>query len=394
MKERSTYLILLAVFGVGIICCGAAWLGDSGSSDLFSTGNSQTEVDGLDYSGTGVTGSNGTVYSSYGNNLANETSLTRTITDLAGREVTIPVNISKVLCTSPPPSTYVYMLAPDKLCGWQLSLSDEGMKYIPEEYRDIPLVGWKDSMNYEQYIMMDPDIVFVMYVEGSDISSVENVQEKLGTIPVVSMPDARNATEYDKGLRFMGDVLGVPEVADTEIAYYKKVLGEVREKVAGIPDGDRVRVYYAEGSNGLQTDPGGSFHSQLIDIGGGVNVADCEIESGRGMTEVTKESVLKWNPSVIITTSSEFYENVFGDVAWNDTDAVKSGRVYLTPRYPYNWFDRPPGVNRIVGIPWTAHIMYPEIFTDEWFESRAKEFYSVFYHYNLTDDELSSLIEP
>jgi iron complex transport system substrate-binding protein len=190
----------------------------------------------------------------------------------------------------------------------------------------------------------------------------------------------------------VGDVLGVPDVADKEIEYYLDVLSEVEETVAKIPESERVGVYYAEGSNGLSTDPSGSCHSQLIDICGGINVAECEITSGSGQTEVTKESVLKWNPEAVITTSAEFYDFIFTDDSWKEVPAVQTNRVYLAPRYPYNWFDRPPGVNRIVGLPWTAHVLYPDYFPEEWFEDRVKEYYSIFYHYELSDEDLETLL--
>ncbi len=73
--------------------------------------------------------------------------------------------------------------------------------------------------------------------------------------------------------------------------------------------------------------------------------------------------------------------------------AVRNHKVHLTPGKPFNWFDRPPGVNRIVGIPWTAYILYPAIFSEAWFVKKAKAFYSLYYHYNLTDDELDSLLK-
>lgn len=43
---------------------------------------------------------------------------TRTITDMGGRKVQVPTTINKVLSTAPPPTTFVYMLAPEKLGGW------------------------------------------------------------------------------------------------------------------------------------------------------------------------------------------------------------------------------------------------------------------------------------
>jgi iron complex transport system substrate-binding protein len=111
------------------------------------------------------------------------------------------------------------------------------------------------------------------------------------------------------------------------------------------------------------------------------------------MTEVTMESVLMWKPDVIITTSREFIPWAYKDKTWNMIPAVKKRNIHLTPTKPFNWFDRPPGVNRIVGIPWTAHVLYPDIFTEEWFREKAKRFYKIFYHYELTDEELTSLLK-
>jgi len=316
--------------------------------------------------------------------------LYRTITDMAGRKVMIPKTISKVLSTSPPPTTFIYMLAPEKLGAW---LSSPSNKYIPTAYRDMPVFKWgKESINYEAYIAAHPDIIFVGSETGTDLSKIDLTQEKLGKIPVVCVDNTRNATGYAETIRFIGNVLGVPDRAEVLIAYYQNVLNEVQTKVAAIPEKKRVRVYYAEGDNGLSTDPSGSTHSQLIDVCGGINVANCVINSGSGMTQVTIESVLMWKPDMIITTSQEFATQAYNDETWKKIPAVQNHRIYLTPSQPFNWFDRPPGINRIVGIPWTAHLLYPDIFPEDWFKKKAKEFYSIFYHYELSDEDLRSLL--
>jgi len=89
--------------------------------------------------------------------------------------------------------------------------------------------------------------------------------------------------------------------------------------------------------------------------------------------------VLVWKPDLIITPSKEFAAQVYNDTVWQLVPAVQNRRVYLTPSKPYNRFDRPLGVNRIVGIPWTAHLFYPDLFSEEWFRGKAKEFYAIFY---------------
>ena len=181
--------------------------------------------------------------------------------------------------------------------------------------------------------------------------------------------------------------------AETLINYYKNVLDEVNAKVVAIPENRRTRVYYAEGNNCLSTEPGKSQHAALINVCGGINVALCGLRSGSGMTPVTIESLLMWQPEVIITTSREFAIHAYDDETWKKIPAVKNRRVHLTPNRPFNWFDRPPGANRIVGIPWTAHILYPDLFPAKWLRNKVKQFYSIFYHYELTDEELTSLLK-
>ncbi|MGD9160202.1 MAG: hypothetical protein PVG39_17435 [Desulfobacteraceae bacterium] len=104
------------------------------------------------------------------------------------------------------------------------------------------------------------------------------------------------------------------------------------------------------------------------------------------------ESVLVWKPDVIITTSRIFAENAPDDETWQLVPAVRNNKIYVAPSQPYNWFDRSPRENRIVGIPWTAHVLYPDLFPKEWFRARAKEFYDLFYHYKLTDEDLDDLL--
>ena len=77
---------------------------------------------------------------------------------------------------------------------------------------------------------------------------------------------------------------------------------------------------------------------------------------------------------------------------WELLDAVKKGRVYNTPCFPYNWLDMPPSVNRIIGIRWLGNLLYPEYFQYD-IRAETKEFYSLFYQKELTKEELDSLLQ-
>jgi len=326
----------------------------------------------------------------------------REITDMAGRKVKIPAKISKIICNGNPLSAACFMVAPEMLMLTMGGPARDGTKYIPEQFRNIPAggMGERGGANYESYISLNPDLIFDGCgkiggepVSGNPLASVEMMQEKLGSIPVVCLDS--DISNYEATLKFMGDVLNVRSRTNAFIAYYRDVLREVQAKTASIPQSKRVRVYYAEGNDGLSTDPVGSRHTQLIEFCGATNVAGKDLRGGGASSiSVSKESLLMWNPDVIITSNANLIRQMYADETWLETKAVKTHRIYLIPTKPYNWFDRPPGANRIVGIPWAAHAFYPNLFTDDWFRKKIKEFYKLFYQFDLSDADLAALTTP
>ena len=286
---------------------------------------------------------------------------------MVGRTVTIPTNVEKVVATSPPMTTMVYMLAPEKLAGLNFPWNDEELEYVPNEYRNLQVVGgWfgRQDGNYEEIISVFPDIVIEGAMGNVDLNSVNERQEKFGSIPVIGVTDNSDLTKMEASIEFTGKLLGSENKANKLIDFLNKYLNKANDVSSSIDDPDKKRVYYAEGPEGLQTDPKGSLHAQLIDIVGGNNIADVPLKDGVGQVEVSIEQVMEWNPEIIITVDSNFYKNVYSDPKWANIDAVKNKNVYLSPLSPFKWFDRPVGVNMIIGIPWTAKVIYPEKYSD------------------------------
>ena len=108
--------------------------------------------------------------------------------------------------------------------------------------------------------------------------------------------------------------------------------------------------------------------------------------------QVSIEQVISWNPDIIITNDQEFYDSVYSDSNWANINAVKNKEVYVSPQSPFKWFDRPVGANMIIGVPWTAKVIYPDDYKDIDMVSATKEFYSNFYHFDLSDDDAKQLL--
>ena len=326
-----------------------------------------------------------------------------TITDMAGQSLTVPSPVSKVLSTSPTSTVIVYMLTPDKLLAFNYETTSDEQQYMPDKYKGLNSVGgWygAQSGSYEEFISMDPDLVFESVSSSnnttqhtSDLATLKVRQQKFGSIPVVGVADTSNFTTFDPSIKFIGNLLGADEKAGQLTDFNDKVQKEVSDVVSNIPENEKVTVYYAEDADGLQTEPPGSVHAQLIDFCGGKNVANVQIKGGAGQTDVSLEQVLQWNPEVIITTNPTFYKNVYNDSNWNGISAVQNKRVYLSPKSPFKWFDRPTGANMIIGIPWVAKILYPDKFKNLDLTGQVKEFYTDFYHVDLSNDEVNNILK-
>ncbi len=200
---------------------------------------------------------------------ATATSTTRSLTDMLGRTLEVPKNIQRVLGTSPHEPIITYMLAPDKLTGWTSAMS---VNFVPAKYKDLPVMGgWYSTQigNYEEFIAMEPDIILKGQVESEAGNGIDEMQTKFGSIPVVGILTGGSLTELEDTIRYLAELLDVEGSGDELIAYYKEAMQYVAGIAAQIPEENKVRIYYAEGKDGLSTDPTGSRHTELVDLCGG-----------------------------------------------------------------------------------------------------------------------------
>ena len=325
---------------------------------------------------------------------------TRTVTDMAGRTVTVPAVVKSVYPTSPMGEVLLYTLAPHKIAGKTWNPGARERQFLLKEYNEKKVLGgWygkNTKGNPETIIGTRPGVVlFAGCLDVTEVSAAERIEHQLG-IPVVMLNGELDSIE--SAYRLLGTVTGDVLRADTLARYCRALLDTVAAGVAALPDSKKVRVYYADGPDGLLTDPKGSRHTEVIDRAGGINVADAPSVRGNGRITVSIEQLLLWNPQVVLVCSGHddsagtaSYSNIAASPLWQPVDAVKNRRVYRIPALPFNWFDRPPSVNRIIGIPWLAQLLYPGRCTID-IRSKTPEFYRIFYHRRLTGPELDRIL--
>lgn len=111
----------------------------------------------------------------------------KNITDMVGRTVQIPASVGNVVATSPPMTTVIYMIAPEKLTAVNFQWTDDELKYIPSQYAGLPVVGgWYGTQDgsYEEFIASEPDMVIESIDEGEDgdLATVQERHDKFGEI--------------------------------------------------------------------------------------------------------------------------------------------------------------------------------------------------------------------
>lgn len=317
----------------------------------------------------------------------------REITDMAGRTVVVPDEIETVFSSSTVTAIFMYTLAPDKLLGWNYELNELEKSIILEEYHDLPNFGMGDSINYEAVIAADPTIaVNVGTINDKMISDCDKLSKSLG-VPVVAVDGDLSASA--EAYRFMGELLGEEEQAEKLASYAEKTFVDI-EKME-VPEDKKVRIYYGNGEDSLETAPAGSAHGQIIDMVNAVNVADLEMGEG-SRVQISAEQLLAWDPDVIVvngepkadTSGASAAEAILANPDYASLKAVQDQQVYGTPNTPFSWMDRPMGPNRIVGIRWLSGLIYPEYLNYN-VDEEVKEFFDLFYHVQLTDEKLENI---
>lgn len=315
----------------------------------------------------------------------------RAFTDSAGRKVEVPDRIERIMAAGPPASVLIYTLAPEKLAGWVREPGDKEKPFLLPAAQSLPtygrLTGKGGTANMEAVLAAKPDIIIdVGTINDTYISLADKVQKQTG-IPFVLI-DGSFAKTADT-FRLVGDLIGVHDRAAQLARYSETTLKGLQDGLSGIAADKRPRVYYGRGPEGLETGLAGSINLEILDAVGATNVA-ASAGSG-GLTNVSLEQVLQWDPDTIIAADSKFAAAVRSDPRWAGIRAVHDGRVVVAPALPFGWFDSPPGVNRLIGVRWLEHVLYPKQFTDD-LRNGVRDFFKLFYQVEVTDKQLDELL--
>jgi iron complex transport system substrate-binding protein len=317
---------------------------------------------------------------------------TRTVTDQLNRTVTVPADIQRIVVLQHQTLDILVELgAADKIVGvlrsWP-SLIPGLDKYAPQLV-GLPMPGDLSTANVEELLRLKPDVVFVTnYAPAAMIDQIAQAGVPVVAIslsqgegveapklnPTFADDDVAYAEGLKAGVKLIGAIVGKSERADQllDYAFTKRKL--VQDRVAALPAGDRVRLYMANPD--LSTYGSGKYTGVIMARSGGVNVA----AGVRGATKVSMEDILAWDPQVIFIQDryAPVADQIRQGSAWQHVDAVKAGRIYITPEYVKPWgYPLPEAL--ALGELWMAKTLYPDRFADIDMQAEATAYYRRFY---------------
>jgi iron complex transport system substrate-binding protein len=309
----------------------------------------------------------------------------RQITDMAGRKVTIPDRITRVLPYDNKTNVLLFPIAGAQMVAKARSMESPSLKYISKEFLSLKEF---DPANAEAVLKLRPDILIVGTIvdEPGDVSAYVGFSKKV-RIPLVIV--SLELMSLDKSYEFLGDVLDKKTEAAACATRIRKLYAEVQQ----VKKGKMVsgKSYMANDNDGLRTAPEGSNHAQLFEVMGIQNAAKVQLDA-KGFAQVSMEQILVWNPDRVFCVGKGVnspYRSILKSPLWRQVTAQKTKQVYIVPSEPYSWFDMPPSVNRLLGLIWFSRIFYglPEGTTQNY----VHDFYKIFYKYNLTGKEYANL---
>jgi iron complex transport system substrate-binding protein len=313
--------------------------------------------------------------------------------DSAERYVAFPDRISRVMAADQSAAVLVFVLAPEKLVGWSRPLSREQRAYLPAKFARLPVAGQLSGPTptaaVDAVARLHPDLIIETGIVSPEAAARADAIQQQTRIPYIVLDGSVQL--IPDTLATVGAMLGVAERGQDLASSARTAIGGLRGRLLITESTERPLVYYGRGTDGLETGLARSQVMAAIDQAGVINVA-AGLGSGE-LTRVTREQIFQWNPAIIIAQQRSFYNALQRDRGWRGLAAVTKKRVYLAPAEPFGWIDDPPGVNRIIGLPWLTALFYPDVYQED-LRASVREFYDQFYRIKLSDRQLEALVRP
>jgi iron complex transport system substrate-binding protein len=269
-----------------------------------------------------------------------------TVTDDSGAELTLENNPERIVSLTPSNTEILFALGLGERVVGVTTYCD-----YPEEAKEKPKLGDLEG-NVEEIVAMKADLVVAKVILN------DNIVSKLRDldIPVLCV-DPESLDGVYRAIELISKVTGTESRGDELTSEMKEKIAAVEEKVASIPEAERLKVFIEVGNEPLFTAGAKTSVDEIVTLAGGINIAG-DVE---GYQMYSVESVVKNNPDVIMALDS-YYVDVETEIkkrsGWDTIKAVQEGNLITEPD---NLLNR-PGPRSADAVETVAKELYPDLF--------------------------------
>lgn len=313
-----------------------------------------------------------------------------TITDMAGREVTIEAEPQRIVSGYYISSSACIALGlADKMVGIEDKSTQRPIYQLAApQLIDLPNVGSAKAFDLEACLATEPDLV-ILPMKQKDVA---DTLAEMGIPAIVVLPESHE--QMEQMITLIGTSTNTMTAATALLNYYTTTLEKVTALTANLTDEQKPLVYMAGSSSYLNTAPKDMYQASLISAAGGINAGN-EIE-GNSWVEVSYEQILAMNPAYIVIPTNNFAtgtpdytaEDVLGDSSLTETTAVANGAVYQMTTGYEAWDSPVP--SGILGTLWMLKTLHPDLYTNEQFAADVVDFYQTFYGFTVDPATLTA----
>ena len=296
-----------------------------------------------------------------------------TVTDQAGREVTIEKEPSSIVSGYYISSSLLIALGlKDKVVGIEAKADKRPIyKLAAPELTELPNVGTAKEFNLETCAALSPDLVILPMKLKDAAQSLTD----LGITVLLVNPESQDLlTEM---INTIATATNTNSEAAKLLAYIDSQKDMLTSALSGV---EPESVYLAGNSSFLSTAGPSMYQSSIIELAGGKNAADSITDTY--WAEISYEQLLAWDPSYIIIASDAEYTvyDVMNDPNLAECTAVKNSHVYAIPG-DMEALDSPVPAGSLASV-WLAGILHPDQVSADTYTTEMTNYYETFYGIN------------
>ena len=296
-----------------------------------------------------------------------------TVTDQAGREVTIEKEPSSIVSGYYISSSLLIALGlKDKIVGIEAKADKRPIyKLAAPELTELPNVGTAKEFNLETCAALSPDLVILPMKLKDAAQSLTD----LGITVLLVNPESQDLlTEM---INTIATATNTNSEAAKLLAYIDSQKDMLTSALSGV---EPESVYLAGNSSFLSTAGPSMYQSSIIELAGGKNAADSITDTY--WAEISYEQLLAWDPSYIIIASDAEYtvDDVMNDPNLAECTAVKNSHVYAIPG-DVEALDSPVPAGILASV-WLAGILHPDQVSTDTYTTEMTNYYETFYGIN------------